>query len=155
MDWVFAHDAFIFARNMFIHYHALLFFLFPKHLFCCVSFFFLSFLSFELWHPKSQFLPKTLITRHGSSSSSSSFPFILGRDRFHDSKSQKDFDENFSDRAIHSQYHVILSDFLDTPLPRAFSSWGYESLCEKPSRCPGMFIQEFYSKIHTIDTFVP
>ena len=129
-------------------------FLFPKHIFYCVSFLFLSFLSFGLWHPKSQFLPKTLITRHGSSSSSS-FPFILGRDRFHDSKSQKDFDENFSDRAIHSQYHVILSDFLDTPLPRAFSSWGYESLCEKPSRCPDMFIQEFYSKIHTIDTFVP
>ena len=73
--------------------------------------------------PKKFVPSKDPITRHGSSSSSSSsLPFILGRDRFHDSKSQKDFDENFSDRVIHSQYHVILFDFLDTPLPRAFSS---------------------------------
>ena len=79
----------------------------------------------------------------------------LHRDRFRDSKSQKDFDENFSDKAIHLERHVILSDFLDIPLPRAFSSWGWESLCEKPSRCLSMFIQEFYSNIHAIDTSVP
>ena len=104
--------------------------------------------------PKKSVPSKNLITRRGSSSSSS-LPFILGSDRFHDSKSQKHFDENFSDMVIHSQHHVILSDFLDTPLPRAFSSRGCESLCEKPSRCPSVFIQEFYSNIHAIDTFVP
>ena len=79
----------------------------------------------------------------------------LHRDRFHDSESQKDFDENFSDEAIHLERHVILSDFPDIPLHRAFSSWDWESLCEKPSRCPGMFIQEFYSNIHAIDTSIP
>ena len=97
-----------------------------------------------------KFVPsKNPITHHGSSSS---FPF---RDRFRDSKSQKDFDENFSDRAILLERHIILSDFLDTPLPRAFSSRGWESLREKPLRCPGVFIQEFYFNIHAIDTSVP
>ena len=101
-----------------------------------------------------KFVPsKNPITCHGSSSSfSSSLP---SRDRFHDSKSLKDFDENFSDKAIHLERQIILSNFLDTPLPRAFSSRGWESLHEKPSRCPGVFIQEFYSNIHAIDTFVP
>ena len=30
----------------------------------------------------------------------------------------------FSDRAIHSERHVILSDFPDIPLPSVFSFWG-------------------------------
>ena len=97
---------------------------------------------------------KNPITRHGSSSSSSFSSSLPSRD-IHDSKSQKDFDENFSDKAIHSECQIILSDFLDTSLPRAFSSQGWESLNEKPLRCPGVFIQEFYSNIHAIDTFVP
>jgi len=67
---------------------------------------------------------------------------------------QKDFDENFSDQAIHSECQVILSDFPDTPLPGAFRFWGWASLCEKPSRCPDLFIQEFYSNMHAIDTSV-
>ena len=56
---------------------------------------------------------KNSIFCRGSSSSSS----LPSRDRFHDSKSQKDFEENFCDRTIHSERHVILSDFLDTLLP--------------------------------------
>ena len=71
---------------------------------------------------------------HGSSS----FPYDFVQ--FHDKKAQDDFFENFSDRAIHSECQVILSDFLDTSLPSAFSSWGWDSLCEKLSRCPDMFI---------------
>ena len=46
-------------------------------------------------------------------------------------------------------------NFLDTPLPLVFSSWGWVSLCEIPKRCPSMFIQKFYSNMHTIDTSVP
>ena len=90
---------------------------------------------------------KNLISRRGSSSSSSSLPL---RDRFRGLKSQKNFAENFCDQAIHSKRQVILSDFLDTTLPSVFSSRGWESLCEKPSRCPSVFIQKFYSNIHTI-----
>ena len=73
--------------------------------------------------PKESVPSKNPITCRGSSSSSS-LPSILIRDRFHDSKYQKDFDENFCDRAIHSEHHVILSDFPDTPLLGAFSSRG-------------------------------
>ena len=75
--------------------------------------------------------------------------------RFCDEKARNDFFENFSDRVIHSKRQVIFSDFLDTPLPDAISSQGWAFLCEKPSRCPDMFIQEFYSNIHAIDTSVP
>ena len=56
---------------------------------------------------------------------------------------------------IHSKRQVILSDFQDTHLPGAFSSQGWTSLYEKPSRCPDVIIQEFYSNMHTIDTSVP
>ena len=34
-------------------------------------------------------------------------------------------------------------------------TWGQESLRERPLRCPIVFIQEFYSNIHSIDTYVP
>ena len=55
---------------------------------------------------------------------------------------------------IHSEYHVVLFDFPNTSLLGVFSSQGWESLCEKPSRCPSMFIQVFYSNIHVIDTSI-
>ena len=67
--------------------------------------------------PEKSIPSKNSITCHGSSSSSSSS--LPAGDQFHDSKSQKDFDENFSERVIHSERHVILSNFPDTPLPRA------------------------------------
>ena len=71
-------------------------------------------------------------------SSSSSFP--PESLQFCDKKAWDDFFENFSDKAIHLECQVILSYFPDTPLPSVFSSWGWASLCEKPSRCPDVFI---------------
>ena len=65
------------------------------------------------------------------------------------------FDDKFCDKVVHSKRQVILSDFSDTPLPVAFSTQGWESLYKKPSRCPSVFIQKFYSNIHPINTFVP
>ena len=50
---------------------------------------------------------------------------------------------------------MILSDFFDTPLSDVIHTQGWESLCEIPLRCPTVFIQEFYSNMHNIDTSVP
>ena len=110
--------------------------------------------SFLLMVPKKSDPSKNPIRRRGSSSSSSA-PFPLDYVWFHDEKASNDFFENFSNRVIHSKRQVILSDFPDTPLPGVFSSQGWAFLCEKPSRYPNMFIQEFYSDIHVIDTFMP
>lgn len=131
---------FCFACYMLMHPHALFFSYFvPKKLFCYVSSFVISF-SFSNMAPR-KFVPlKILISRCGSSFSSS-LPFVPIRDRFRDLKSQKDFDENFCERAIHSECHVILFDFPDTLLPGVFSSRGWESLYKKPLRCPNVFIQ--------------
>ena len=49
---------------------------------------------------------------------------------------------------------MILSDFFNTPLPNVIHTRGWKSLCEIPLRCPIMFIQEFYSNMHGIDTSV-
>ena len=38
---------------------------------------------------------------------------------------------------------------------RCVNSRGWAYLWEIPKRCPGVFIQEFYSNMHTIDTSVP
>ena len=40
-------------------------------------------------------------------------------------------------------------------LPVVIRTWGQESLLERPLRCPIVFIQEFYSNIHNIDTSIP
>ena len=48
-----------------------------------------------------------------------------------------------------------MSDFPNTPLFGALSTQAWGFLCEKPSRCLGMFIQELYCKIHAINTSVP
>ena len=66
-----------------------------------------------------------------------------------------DFVENFQDRDVHSERQVILSDFSDTTLLNVIRTQGWESLCEKPVRCPIVFMQEFYSNIHGIDTSMP
>ena len=78
-----------------------------------------------------------LISHLCSTSLSSSIPPSI---HFHNEDAQKDFDENLSDRVIHLERQVILSDFPDTPLTGAFHSWGWASLCEKPSKCLDMFI---------------
>lgn len=100
--------------------------------------------------PKKSVLSKNPIHR---GSSSSSFPFDSVR--LHDEKARYICFEYFSDWVIHLDRQVILIDFPDTPLPGAFSSRGWASLSEKPSRCTDMFIQEFYFNMHAIDTFVP
>ena len=48
-----------------------------------------------------------------------------------------------------------MSDFLNILLLGAISSRGWASLCEKPSKCPDVFIHDFYSNMHAIDTSVP
>ena len=100
--------------------------------------------------PKKSILSKNPIC-HGSFPS---FSFPLDSLQFHDKKAWDDFFENFSDREVHSERQVILSNFPNTPLLDAFSSQGWVSLCEKPLSCPDVFIQEFYSNMHAIDTFV-
>ena len=89
------------------------------------------------------------------SESSSSNPRVPSHTRFHDEKAKMDFFENFQNRGIHPECLVILSDFSDITLPDVIRTQGWESLCEKPVRCPIMFIQEFYSNIHVIDTSMP
>ena len=74
---------------------------------------------------------------------------------FHDEKARKDFLENFSNCGIHSERHVVLLNFSNTTLPTVIHSWGWESLCEIPVRCPTVIIQEFYSNMHDFDTFIP
>ena len=46
------------------------------------------------------------------------------------------------------------SNFPNTPFPGAFGSRGWESLCEKPSRCSSVFIRELYSNIYIINTSI-
>ena len=92
---------------------------------------------------------------HFESSSSSNLPVPLLHVRFHNEKAYQDFFENFSKRGVHPKRHVILLDFSDTPLPDVFHTQGWESLCEIPLRCPIVFIQEFYSNMHGINTSVP
>ena len=128
---------------------------FPFVAILCLSSLSFSF-SLLIMAPKKSILSKTSICRgSSSSSSSSSSSFPSDSVRFCDEKAWDDFFANFSDRAIHLERQVILSDFPDTPLPGAFSSRGWASLCEKPLRCPDVFIQEFYFNMHAINTSVP
>ena len=62
--------------------------------------------------------------------------------------------ENFQARGVHSERQVILSNFSDITLPDVIQTWGWESLCVKPVRCPIMFVQQFYFNLHDIDTNV-
>ena len=48
--------------------------------------------------------------------------------QFRDEKAHKDFSENFSKHGVHSEHHVILSDFSNTTLPIVIHSRGWESL---------------------------
>ena len=65
-----------------------------------------------------KFVPSKNPIRRGSSSSS----FPPDSVRFCDEKARTNFSENFSDRAIYLECHVILSDFSNTPLPGVISS---------------------------------
>ena len=87
--------------------------------------------------------------------SSSSNPPIPSDIQFHDEKAKTDFFENFQNHGIHSKRLVILSDFSDITLPDVIRTQGWESLCEKLVCYLVVFIQEFYSNIHGIDTSMP
>ena len=50
---------------------------------------------------------------------------------------------------------VMSNRFSGTSLLTVIRTRGWESLLESPLRCPIMFIQEFYSNIHSIDTSIP
>nr|POF02454.1 hypothetical protein CFP56_28063 [Quercus suber] len=89
------------------------------------------------------------------SKSSSSNPTPPLHVRFRDGKTQQDFLKNFQRRGVHSKCHVILSDFFDAPLLSVIRTQGWKSLCKIPLRYPIMFIQEFYSNIHSIGTSIP
>ena len=91
----------------------------------------------------------------GASSSSPSANFTPSHVRFHDNKACKDFSEKFSQRGIHSECQVVLSDFSDTDLPIVIYNKGWESLCGIPVTCPSIIIREFYSNMHGFDYFVP
>ena len=51
-----------------------------------------------------------------------------------------DFIENFQACGVHPKRQIILSDFSDTTLLDVIQTQGWESLCEKPVRCPVVFI---------------
>ena len=61
----------------------------------------------------------------------------------------------FQKRGVPMERHIVLSNFSDTPLPGVIWTQGWDSLMEELLRCPIIFIQEFYSNIHGIDTLVP
>ena len=60
--------------------------------------------------------------------------------QFRDEKAHQDFSDNFYKRGVHLECHVILLDFSNTTLPDVIYTWGWESLCEIPLRCPIMII---------------
>ena len=61
----------------------------------------------------------------------------------------------FQKCGVHPKCHVVLSNFSNTLLPSVIWTRGWDSLMEELLRCPIIFIQEFYSNIHGIDTPVP
>ena len=89
---------------------------------------------------------------HFGASSSDSTPLHV---RFRDEKARYNFSESFSKCGIHSERHVILSDFFDTTLLTVIHRRGWESLCEIPMSCPSVIIQEFYSNMHGFDYSIP
>ena len=157
LDWVEPIMQLFLARHTFMHISCILtlsFLYFCSGLWLCV----LS-LSLSLSLPdklRMALKQKSTLTQnpfHSESSSSTNLPPL--HVQFCNEKAYHDFSENFSKCDIHPKRHVILSDFADTALPNVIHTRGWESLCEIPLRCPIVFIQEFYSNMHGINTFVP
>ena len=156
LDWVSTHDAIIFSTS---HVHAYFMHTYPFFsiflfwvvmvCFVCLS---LSPLDRLRMAPKCKSTPTQNPFRSKSSSSTDLPPLHV---QFHDKESHQDFSKNFSKHGLHLEHHVILSDFPDTTLPNVSHTRGWESLYQIPLRCPIMFIQEFYSNMHGIDTSVP
>ena len=101
--------------------------------------------------PKRKSTPARNPLHSGASSSTDPSPSNV---QFHDDDAFKAFSENFSRHGIHSERHVILSDFADTNLPSVIHRKGWESLCDVLVICPLVLIQEFYSNMHGIDRSV-
>ena len=89
-----------------------------------------------------------------SGASSSSNP-TLSHIQFRDDDAFKAFSENFSKQGIHSERHVILTNFVDIDLPSVIHSRRWELLCDVLVTYPLVLIQEFYSNMHGIDWSVP
>ena len=87
--------------------------------------------------PKRKSTPARNPFRFGVSSSSDP---TLSHIWFRDDDAFKAFSENFSRRGIHSERHVVLSDFADTDLPSIIQSRGWESLCDILVTCPLVLI---------------
>ena len=102
--------------------------------------------------PKCKSTPSHNPLHSGASSSSNPTPSHI---RFHYEKTQKDFLENFCRRGIHSECHIVLSNFSDTDLPTVIHNRGWESLCDIPVTCSSMIIHKFYSNMYGIETSVP
>ena len=150
----FTYDVFIFARHIFMHISCIRILSFLSFCFClwCVFSLSLSLLHRLCMALKHKSTPAWNPLGFGSSSSSDTPHLQVW---FHDVKAHQDFLENFQRWGVHLEHHVILSDFSNTPLPYVIRTWGWESLCEIPLRYLIMFIHEFYSNIHGIDTFIP
>ena len=101
--------------------------------------------------PKRKFAP-SLNPLHFRASSFVSTPSYV---QFCDEKAKSVSSENFSQRGIHLERHVILSDFSNTDLPTIIYSRGWESLYGILVTCPSVIIQEFYSNMHRFDYFIP
>ena len=162
-DW--AHDVFTFACHMFMYFSCIRTFhslysdidLIGSFLHVSLS---LS-LSFSLYvltcsmASKRKSTPSRNPLRSWASSSSFPADSTPSHIRFCDDKARKDFSENFSQRGIHSEHQVILSDFFDTDLPTVIYSRGWESLCGISFTCPYVIIHEFYSNMHGFDYSIP
>ena len=141
-----AHDVFVFACHIFMHFHAYVPFSFCicyiLSCWCfsdCLSFspsISLSYISCFM-APKRKSTPSQNPLRYGASSSSNPTPSFVW---FHDEEAYKEFLENFSKQGIHSERQVILSDFFDTDLPTIIHSKDWELLCGVPITCPSMII---------------
>ena len=159
LDWVSAHDAFNVCTShvhaFFMHTFSLFIPILSCVVFCSSSFFSLSLSQIDCTMAHKQRKSTPIWNPFQGSGTSSSDPPIPFHIWFRDEKAKMDFFENFYKRGVHPKRQVILSDFADTPLPAVSRTRGWESLLERPSRCPVVFIQVFYSNIHGIDTFVP
>ena len=136
-----AYDVLKFACHMFMHTYlqvSIFVILYLVRAFLIVSLF-LSYISC-IMTPKRKSTPSRNPLRSGASSSSSPSDPTPSHFRFCDEKAKSDFLENFSQRGIHLERQVILSDFSDTDLTTVIHSRGWESLCGIPVTCPSMII---------------
>ena len=153
-----AHDAFIFACHMFMHFHAYVpssFYIFYIVSFWCFSdCLSLSYVSCVMT-PKYKSTLSWNPLHSEASSSSSPFDPTPSHVHFRDEKAKSDFLENFSQRGIHLKRQVVLSNFSNTDLPTIIYNRGWESLCGALLTCPSVIVQEFYFNMRGFDYSIP